>query len=64
MPIELDLSDIPHGHGLSFKKGIADGLLDEKTNEGNHHETHKASYNRGKIVGEEMRNLVAKKAKD
>lgn len=33
--IEIAIPDIPHGHGLSFKKGIADGLLgcrDHETN--------------------------------
>lgn len=59
MPIDLNIPDIPHGHGLSFKKGIADGLLEEDTNEGNYHETHGASYNRGKEVGENLRNLLA-----
>jgi len=24
--IELEIPEIPHGHGLSFKKGVADGL--------------------------------------
>lgn len=64
MPIELNIPDIPHGHGLSFKKGVADGLLQEDTNEGNYHETHDASYNRGKAVGENLRNLVAQQVAD
>jgi hypothetical protein len=31
--IQIEIPEIPHGHGLSFKKGIADGLLDCSANE-------------------------------
>lgn len=49
--IKLNIPEIPHGHGLSFKKGIADGLLDTDSNEDTCHETHRASYLRGHELG-------------
>lgn len=38
---------ILHGHGLSFKKGGADGSLDSKEHEKTCHGIHAASYRRG-----------------
>lgn len=42
--VSFEIPEIPHGHGLSFKKGIADGLLDRRDHEDTHHETHSLSY--------------------
>ena len=61
--IEIAIPNIPHGHGLSFKKGVADGILDSKDNESTCHETHKASYLRGYEVGKELKEKIAKKVK-
>lgn len=61
--IELDIPEIPHGHGLSFKKGIADGLLDSREHEATPHETHTASYQRGIEVGAELKQKIAKLVK-
>ena len=58
--IELIIQSIPHGHGLSFKKGIADGLLDLQQHELTPHETHAASYQRGVEVGTELKRQIAK----
>lgn len=51
--------DIPHGHGLSYKKGIADGLLDEATFADNLPNGHVESYRRGRAEGEAMRHAIA-----
>ena len=56
--IELTIESIPHGHGLSFKKGIADGLLDLQEHESTLHETHAASYRRGVEIGTELKRKV------
>jgi hypothetical protein len=61
--IQLDLQDIPHGHGLSFKRGISDGLLESTEHESLPHETHAASYRRGLAVGETLRQEIAKAVK-
>ncbi len=61
--IEIAIPDIPHGHGLSFKKGLADGLLKTNDHESTCHETHSASYHRGRDVGEVLRREVAKHVK-
>lgn len=61
--INLNIPEIPHGHGLSFKKGIADGLLDCRDHEGTPHETHLASYERGIEVGAELKREIAKLVK-
>ena len=61
--ITLFFPEIPHGHGLSFKKGIADGLLDVAINENTPHKTHSASYLRGYEIGQELKNRVAELVK-
>ena len=61
--VNLEIATIPHGHGLSFKKCIADGLLECRTHEEAPHETHAASYQRGLQVGEVLRNEIAKRVK-
>ena len=55
--------EIPHGHGLSFKKGLADGLLESNHYENEFHNTHAHSYARGKVVGDELRERIAKLVK-
>jgi len=61
--IELEIPEIPHGHGLSFKKGISDGLLDNRDHEATPHETHAASYQRGIEVGADLKTIIAKLVK-
>lgn len=53
--IKLLVPEIPHGHGLSFKKGVADGLLGKRQHESSCHETHAASYIRGYEIGEQLK---------
>ena len=57
--IQLEVSDIPHGHGLSFKKGVSDGLLGCRDHEEGLHETHAASYQRGIEMGDALRRKIA-----
>lgn len=61
--IEIEIPEIPHGHGLSFKKGIADALLDCRDHEQTPHETHAASYQRGLDVGAELKGAIARLVK-
>ena len=61
--IQIEIPEIPHGHGLSFKKGLADGLLDCRDHEATPHETHWASYKRGLEVGAELKREIAKLVK-
>jgi len=61
--IQIEFSEIPHGHGLSFKKGIAGGLLDCRDHEETPHNTHSASYERGLVVGAELKRGIAKHVK-
>ena len=62
--IHFDIPDIPHGHGLSFRKGVADGLLDCLDHEDTLHKTHAASYRRGIDVGVELAGKIALFVKD
>ena len=62
--LEIEMHEIPHGHGLSFKKGIADGLLECRDHENTCHETHAASYRRGCEVGVKLKEQVARLKKD
>ncbi len=57
--IELDIPAIPHGHGLSFKKGIADGLLENRSHEAEIDSTNHASYERGYVVGTNLKEKIA-----
>ncbi len=61
--IDITIPDIPHGHGLSFKKGIADGLLECEDNQSTCHETHAASYRRGHDAGAALKEEIAKYVK-
>jgi hypothetical protein len=61
--IQLEIPEIPHGHGLSFKKGVADGLLDCREHEQTPHETHTASYERGLTIGTVLKNEIARLVK-
>ena len=56
--------DIPHGHGLSYKRGISDGIRGERRYEGEVHETHLASYQRGVEEGEVIRKSVGDRVRD
>ena len=57
--VQIEIPEIPHGHGLSFKKGVADGLLDTRSHESEPHETHSASYERGITVGADLKEKIA-----
>ncbi|MDD5029910.1 MAG: hypothetical protein PHH58_10480 [Rhodoferax sp.] len=61
--VTIEFPEIPHGHGLSFKKGVADGLLDCRDHESTPHEIHSASYQRGIEVGIELKREIAKLVK-
>ena len=58
--IEIAVPDIPHGHGLSFKKGLADGLLETQAHENTFHEPHAGSYRRGLEIGVALKEEIAK----
>jgi hypothetical protein len=63
LQLDIELQDIPHGHGLSFKRGISDGLLETNEHEALPHETHAASYKRGFALGEMLKQEIAKTVK-
>lgn len=56
--LKIQIPEIPHGHGLSFKKGIADALLSTQNNEASCHVTHLASYHKGYEIGEILKTEV------
>ncbi len=62
--IQFEVAEIPHGHGLSFKKGVADGLLNCRDHEDTCHKTNAASYQRGVELGVELRNKLGATVKD
>ena len=57
--ITLAVEEIPHGHGLSTKRGIADGMLEETQYEGGVPNGHDASYRRGVKIGQELMQQIA-----
>ncbi|MBT4723187.1 MAG: hypothetical protein HOI42_14190 [Candidatus Marinimicrobia bacterium] len=61
--IQIEIQEIQHGHGLSFKKGVSDALLGNRDHESSCHETHSASYQRGYEFGEALVSKVASHVK-
>ena len=61
--IDIKSLNIPHGHGLSFKKGVSDGLLEDNQHEESISETHLASYRRGISFGKDLKAEIAKHVK-
>jgi hypothetical protein len=57
--IQVEIPEISSGHGLSFKSGVADGLLDCTAHEQMPHKTHFASYQRGLAVGNQLKEKIA-----
>ena len=55
--------DIPHGHGLSHKRGVSDGLLGKTDYEADVHKTHRASYQRGFQEGETLQQEIASRVR-
>ena len=51
--------DIPHGHGLSFKKGVSDGLMERDGIDDNRPNGHEESYRRGVSEGISLRQTIA-----
>lgn len=61
--IQLKIEEIPHGHGASFKKGIASILVNSDFSE-NLPNGHDNSYERGQQIGKELKAEIAKLVKD
>ncbi len=60
----INIPEIPHGHGRSFKKGIADALLGENRFENDLPDGgHSSSYRSGYELGESLKAEVASKVK-
>jgi len=59
----FEIPQIPHGHGLSFKKGVADALLNNREHEQSCHKTHSASYNEGQKLGLKLLEQISKHVK-
>lgn len=56
--------DIPHGHGLSYKKGICDGLMGETKYSNLIHETHRLTYNKGVEEGKNIKESISSRVKE
>lgn len=61
--IQLKIEEIPHGHGASFKKGIASILANSDLSE-NLPNGHEHSYERGQQIGNQLKAEIAKLVKD
>lgn len=57
--IQLEIDEIPEGHGLSFKKGISSALLNEDLS-ADLPNGHDKSYSRGQEIGSSLKEEVAK----
>ncbi len=66
MENNIDLNiipEIPHGHGLSFKKGVSDSLLGNESPREDIHETHRATYQKGLSFGLTLKQSIGQKVK-
>ena len=63
----MDIKEIPHGHGLSFKRGIADGILSNQEKAISAPDTipegHDKSYRDGFLFGVALAKQIAEKVK-
>lgn len=63
----MNIKEIPHGHGLSFKRGIADGVLSNQNSAITAPEPipngHDKSYRDGFSLGVALAQQVAEKVK-
>ena len=57
----IDLKEMPHGHGLSYKKGISDGILNKKEFEDKVPNGHDKSYKSGLEVGIKLKESIVVK---
>jgi hypothetical protein len=55
--------DLPHGHGLSFKKGISDALLNTKQFTSSIPNGHNASYRKGYQEGINLKENINTRVK-
>lgn len=62
----LNNKTIPHGHGLSYKKGIADGLLGTEREDlkGYVPQGHDGSYKKGVEEGKELAVSINSRVRD
>lgn len=61
--IEITLPELPHGHGLSFKRGIVDALLRSSDQKAKTHKTKRASYRLGYDLGAQIKAEIAKQVR-
>jgi len=61
--MNLNNLEIPHGHGLSFKKGISDAVLDVNKLQDTLPNGHNLSYEKGIKLGKELKDIINKKIK-
>lgn len=59
----INIPEISEGRGLSYKKGVADGLLDEERFRNNLPDGHDKAYRDGLLCGQQLKEEIAKKVK-
>lgn len=59
----INIPELPVGRGLSYKKGVADGLLDEKRFENDIPDGHSKAYRDGSLYGQQLKEEIARKVK-
>ncbi|MDO8811895.1 MAG: hypothetical protein Q7J38_07710 [Gallionella sp.] len=59
----INIPELPVGRGLSYKKGVADGLLDEERFKNDIPDGHDKAYRDGLLHGQQLKEEVAKKVK-
>lgn len=59
----INIPEISEGRGLSYKKGVADGLLDEERFKNDTPDGHDKAYRDGLLYGQQLKEEIAKKVK-
>ncbi|WP_226562169.1 hypothetical protein [Salipiger thiooxidans] len=62
MELQIEIPELPHGHGGSFKRGISDGMfgnaLDEQGQPNGHERSYRLGYERGEMMRAAVANMV------
>jgi len=62
--MNIKIEQIPHGHGLSFKRGCSDGLLKKEDFKEGLPNGHQVAYQRGVDLGKELQKNIALKIRN
>ncbi len=61
--MNTNIPKLPHGHGLSYKRGVSDGLLGNESFREQIPNGHEKSYEKGIKFGEDLKKEISEDVK-